>query len=135
MKLSKTILKKGYYWEYDSLYEKLPEELEVPEYYCYTIKKNMLEGEIISNFYPKPFTREQAFAVAAGIIKRNKKVTGLIFSEDLVLYVCRHDGEWELNVFNLARDHVWSAEYERVLFLPQPATTPKKIVKNGGLLE
>ncbi len=44
---------------------------------------------------------------------KNKK------GERFVLYVYRYDSEWELDVYRLESDYVWSAEYGHVIFLPQ----------------
>lgn len=67
-KINKSALKEGYYYEYKSWYDALPEKLTVPKYQTEIFTKTISNREILDTYKVEPFTIEQAFAVAADCI-------------------------------------------------------------------
>lgn len=67
--IKKSVLKENWYYEYDDIYDSLPEELSVPEYKTEIFNKTISHRDILSTYKVEPYESVgQAFAVAADII-------------------------------------------------------------------
>lgn len=115
MKLPKTILKPGYYYEFKDFYKDLPDELEVPEDYFYKkLTKNTSEGDMLKQ--GTPFTKLQAFGLACKLAKEKKKGWNLIFFTDdngiscKFYAVLRAGGKFYLGVDEVHESGEWRAE-------------------------
>lgn len=119
MKTSKKNLKEkdGYYYEFKSFYDSLPEKLEVPPYSEHILTETMTHREMKDKWEKKEFTIEQAFAVAADHAPKIKKGDWRIvyFKDGDVpcrLGVWRGDGgQLDLSVYEVSLDYGYDAGY------------------------
>lgn len=116
MKHIKSKLKEGYYYEIKNFYDKLPDEIEVPEYKTEIFPKVMTHREILDTYKIEPYTMEQAFGVILDVISTLKNYSNcriVYFEEDGVLYrlsAFRHDGGLlGVNVNSAVFDDKWDA--------------------------
>lgn len=63
--IQKSKLKEGYYYEYKSFYEALPDTLTVPQYTEKIFSETISNKNILKTYKIKPYTTEEAFAAAA----------------------------------------------------------------------
>lgn len=114
-KFHKSILKEGYYWEFKPFYDTLPDELEAPEYSEHIFTKTMTHKEIMETYEKKPFTMEEAFAVAANYASKAKngqwRIVYFRYGDvPCWLNVWREDGGFlNLAVVKVDLDSTWHA--------------------------
>jgi len=65
---NKQKLKEGYYWECSDFFDKLPENIEVPEYQTEIFTEIISHNEILKKYNIIPYTLEQAVGVVLDII-------------------------------------------------------------------
>lgn len=68
MEVQKSKLKEGYYWEFDNIYDTLPNKLKVPKYQTEIFTETITHKNILEKYKIIPYTVEQAFAVAIDAI-------------------------------------------------------------------
>lgn len=110
----KKLLKQGYYYEFKSFYDSLPEKLSTPEKYIekvntkWTIEEDMVKGN-------EPFSKEEAFGLVCKIIKENdtKNKYNLVWFKDdngglCGVSVWLNDGGWRVDVGRFVASYEWS---------------------------
>lgn len=113
--IQKSKLKEGYYYEYKSFYEALPDTLTVPQYTEKIFSETISNKNILKTYKIKPYTTEEAFAAAADKSQTLKE------NEYRILYFndgntrCRlcvyrnSDGRLEVSIYGVDPGGQWRA--------------------------
>lgn len=113
--IKKSLLKSGYYWEFKDFYSSIPNELSVPKYRMEVFTETITNKQILETYKIKPFSIEEAFAVATDYSEKIKKGEWkIIYFKDGTttcrLDVYRHvDGDLDVNVYKVGPTNEWNA--------------------------